>query len=585
MTDLRPSAHVVEVLRGLVSRTPDSDAVLFVGDPGAEDSVRTWSYAELDTHARRIGAWLGDRFLPGERVLLPFEQGLDFAAAFFGCLYAGMIAVPVPVPGQYRHQRERLTSIAKNAGVRAVLTDAVSLPAVREWSDEQLGDAALIAASDDEDFGDAGAWKLPDMDHDTLALLQYTSGSTSEPKGVMISHGNLLHNISALHQAFPIGPKGRHGGWIPTYHDMGLMGILLPGVLLGHSAVLMSPTTFIRRPHLWLQLVDTFDVTFSAAPNFAYDLCVSRITDAQCQGIDLSRWQYACSGSEPVRAATLRSFAERFAPAGLREDAVVACYGLAEATVFVSGTGRRAAPVQRVDTELLERHEFRPLPSGEAGRDLVGCGAVRELEARIVDPETRRALPAGQVGEIWLRGPSVSSGYWQHEVATEAAFAGATTDGDTGYLRTGDLGTLHEGELYITGRIKETLIMRGRNLYPQDIEHELRDQHPALGAAGAAFTVPLDDGEEALVVTHEVRAGKAGDLAELTTAMRRTVAHEFGVHAAGIILLRPGAVRRTTSGKIQRTAMRQLFRTGGLTPQHADCDPRLAVPTPTGDNG
>ncbi|MFB8144353.1 fatty acyl-AMP ligase [Streptomyces parvus] len=577
MDDLRRAAHLVEALRARAAATPDREALLFVGDPDDDASVRTLTYAGLDAEARRIGSFLAARCTPGERILLPFASATSFAASFFGCLYAGAVAVPVPVPGQYRHQRQRLRSIVKNAGIRTVLTDTESFPEVRDWATEQLGTADPVVVAEDRELGDADTWTLPEIGGGTVALLQYTSGSTSEPKGVMVSHANLQDNIANLQGAFALDPSTRYGGWIPVYHDMGLMGLLLPGILLGNSAVLMSPTAFIRRPHQWLRLIHRYDIGFSAAPNFAYELCVNRITDAQTAGIDLSRWRFACSGSEPVRAATLRGFAERFAGIGLREDAVIACYGLAEATVFVSGTGPHRAPVTRVDTHRLEKHVFHPVGPDAPGRDLVGCGAVQGLDLRVVDPESGRVRAPGEVGELWLRGPSVSSGYWQNEVATAAAFHGRTDDGETGFLRTGDLGTVHDGELYVTGRIKETLVLRGRNLYPQDIEYELRLQHPELqGGVGAAFTVPLADGSgEALVVTHEIRARRDTDLVALTRAMRRTVSTEFGVHAAALLLLRPGVVRRTTSGKIQRAAMRGLFLDGELEPLHAHRDQDL----------
>ncbi|MFF6880496.1 fatty acyl-AMP ligase [Streptomyces sp. NPDC012474] len=568
---IRTNAHV----------TPDDPAVIFVRDPDSPDGDETWSYARLDHEARKIAGWLQERYAPGDRVLLLYPESLEFAAAFVGCLYAGMVAVPSSLPGQYSHQRRRVDSIVENATVAAVLTSEAVAASVLDWAASDPGREITCAITDGPDFtvAHAEAWQVPDVDQNTLALLQYTSGSTSDPKGVMVHHGNLLHNSAALSSAFGLDRTTRFGSWIPQYHDMGLLAILLPPLLLGGSCVLMSPTTFLKRPHRWLRMIDKYQVNWSAAPNFAYELCARQITDEQLAELDLSCWRFAANGSEPVQASTLTAFAKRFAPAGFRSDTMAPCYGMAEATVFISGTGPRELAVTRVDETLLEQHEFRPVGEGRPGRDVVSCGKAEEYTVRIVDPASREVLPAGRVGEIWLRGPSVAQGYWGREDATVETFGVSTLAGDTGYVRTGDLGTLHDDEIYVTGRLKEMLILRGRNIYPQDVEHALRRLHPELvGLFGAAFAVPVAgaDGttEEQLVVVHEVRGSVGADeLPRLAARIRGGIARDFSVRPAAVALVRRGAVLRTTSGKIQRAAMRAQYLNGLMESRHLDGPP------------
>ncbi|MGW4551945.1 fatty acyl-AMP ligase [Streptomyces violaceorubidus] len=568
---------VTEAIRRNALDRPTETAVTFLREFAAEKVDESLTYAELDAEARRIAVGLADRAAVGDRALLLYPEGLHFAAAFLGCLYAGVIAVPAPLPGQYRHQRERVTAIARDAAVAVVLTDSAVEEDVRRWAGEQDAVRAEVLVTDGEALAgsDPKAWTPRPLDHETLALLQYTSGSTGDPKGVMVGHGNLLHNVDSLSRAFGLGAHTRFGSWIPHYHDMGLMGILLPPLLLGGSCTLMSPTTFLKRPHWWLRMVHEYGLHWSAGPNFAYELCARQITDAQLAGLDLSGWTYAPNGSEPVQAATLATFAERFAPAGFRAEALTPCYGMAEATVFVSGAGGRAPVTHRVDAGALERHEVVPARPDAPARALVACGSADDYEVRVVSPETGEVLPPGRVGEIWLKGASVAQGYWQRPDATRATFAARTAGGEEGFLRTGDLGLVHEGEIHVTGRIKETLIVRGRNLYPQDVEHELRAHHDDLqGLFGAVFTVPLpgtDRLDEGIVVTHEVR-GRLGEdvLAKLASGIRETVAREFGTGVHAVLLLRRGGVSRTTSGKIQRAAMRRAYLDGELDALHVD---------------
>ncbi|GGK73217.1 AMP-binding protein [Mangrovihabitans endophyticus] len=537
------------------------------------------SYAELDRRARGVAAWLAARLPTGSRVLLVYPP-VGFITGFLGCLYAGMIAVPAPLPGNYRHERRRVRRIAADAGVAAVLTDVRSLATVIEWTRQHELTQPPVLATDGPDVADPGTWPGTGPAPDSLALLQYTSGSTGEPKGVMVGHDNLLANAALMARTLHIAPGTRFGGWAPHYHDMGLMAQTLPALLRGSTCVLLSPGAFVRRPVRWLQAIDRYDIGWSAAPNFGYELCTRRISAADMATVDLSRWRHAVNGSEPVRADTMAAFADHAAVAGFRPESASSCYGLAEATVFVSGAPPRTPTVARVDSQALANLEFRAAGPDDAARRLPGNGSAAGYDVRVVDPVTRAVLPPGRIGELWLRGPSVARGYWGNAGATEETFRARTADADGGFLRTGDLGLVDDGEIYVTGRMKEMMVLHGRNLYPQDIEQELRAHHPELGNIGAAFSVETSatDDREALVVTHELRERIPGPgLRDLAVGMRQTVTREFGVGAAGIVLLRRGHVRRTTSGKIERSAMRKMFLAGELEALHSDLSPALAA--------
>ncbi|WP_330277176.1 fatty acyl-AMP ligase [Lentzea sp. NBC_00516] len=549
------------VLNGCVERDSTSAALIYMSDLG---DYRIKTYSELDSSVRAVAAWLREHCSQGDRVLLLHPAGLEFGAAFFGSCYAGTIAVPAPVPGRYQHERRRLAGIARSAGVRVVLTDLASLPQVEKWVAE-AGLPDVVCRATDGEMGDPRAWRLPEISPDDTALLQYTSGSTSEPKGVMVSHRNLLSNVDAIMATTGADAGFRSGAWIPHHHDMGLIGLFLTGVLRGRGFAHMAPMAFLRRPHHWLRMMQELDVNMTAAPDFGYDLCTRRVTDEQLAGLDLSCLRAAVNGSEPIRSAGVARFCERFAAAGFRAESMLPMYGLAEATLMVSGTSGRPPLHRSFDVAALERGE---LVSADAGRALVGCGGPNEVDVAIVDPLTHETLPEARIGEIWLRGVSVAAGYWGDEKATAAAFRARTSDGDGPYLRTGDLGGMHDGDLYVTGRLKDTLVLHGRNLHPHDIEDLVREQHEELnGLHGAVFTVPGAHDEEQVVVVHEIRTTWGEErLAEVAAAMKQTVSREFGVAVGSVVLVRPSAVRRTTSGKVQRSAMRALYLAGELEP-------------------
>jgi acyl-CoA synthetase (AMP-forming)/AMP-acid ligase II len=430
-----------------------------------------------------------------------------------------------------------LTTAATLAGLQRGLADAPELRRLCWLSTDDLDETA------------AADWHPPDVSANSLALVQYTSGSTGQPKGVMISHGNLLHNQRMIQAAFGHSEKSVGVGWLPLFHDMGLIGNVIQPIYLGTSFTLLSPLAFIQKPVRWLRAISRYRGTTSGGPNFAYDLCARKVTPEQAAGLDLSSWDVAFVGAEPVRAQTLARFAAAFEPHGFRPQALYPCYGLAEATLFVSGGVKGAGPVTRaVDG---------PAPT------VVGCGHCWDGQTmRLVDPHSLRPCREGEVGEVWVSGPSVAQGYWarpEETVQTFRAYLGESGEGP--FLRTGDLGFLHDGSLFITGRLKDVIIIRGRNHYPEDIELTVQASHPALqSGAGAVFSVEAE-GEERLVVVQELQAGgrRHLDHNEVVGDIREAVArhHELEVFAA--LLLRSGSIPRTSSGKIQRHACRDGY--------------------------
>jgi acyl-CoA synthetase (AMP-forming)/AMP-acid ligase II len=569
---LTDAPDLVTLFRERVAAMPEADAVMHVTDPrDISGGLVRWSYAQLDREARARAAWLRARLPTGSRVLLLHPNGLEFAAALFGCLYAGMIAVPAPLPGSYRHHRRRLAAIAADSGAAAVLTTSAELAEVRDWAAEARGTELTVVAGDEPGFADPEDWRPAALDRSAIAMLQYTSGSTGDPKGVVLEHDQVLFN--AHEGTTALRWDGRAGGWLPLYHDMGISAQIFWPLLRGESTVLMTPTMFVRRPLSWLRVIDELGVNVSFAPNFAFDLCVRKISEADAAGLDLSRWHLAGCGSEPVDPRVLTAFAARFAGSGFRAEALAPSYGMAEATVYISGRRGRPPVTRRANLDALARGELALAAPDQQAREIVSCGPpTGACEVRVVDAESGAVLPEGRLGEIWLRGRSISPGYWERDDNAET-FAAVTADGDGGYFRTGDLGVLHDGELFVHGRIKDMIIVNGRNIYPQDIEQELRAQHSELGKAGAVFGDAgsiLGGPSESVVVAHEVTRLPADRLRTLAAEIRHTVGREFGVGVTTIALLKSGTVPRTTSGKVRRSAMRDLFHEGGLTPLYQD---------------
>ncbi|MFG3255725.1 fatty acyl-AMP ligase [Streptomyces sp. NPDC048172] len=565
------SCTFTDRLRARVDARGDAEAYVFLRDQGAAGlAPEHLTYAALDEQARDIASLLRARGLAARQVLLLYPSGLPFVAAFAGCQYAGAVAVPAPLPAGRGQHFQRLSRIAADAEVGLVLTTSAHAALVESWLAEAEGlDGLTYVVTDEGPVGDAASWRAPELTPDALSFLQYTSGSTSEPKGVMVSHANLVAQGDALARSMGSDADSVFGSWLPMYHDMGLIGHVLQPLQLGARAALMAPGTFLSRPVRWLEMVTEHRVTDGGAPNFAYDACLRRIRDEELAGLDLSTWRAACNGAEPVRADTVTAFVARFGPVGFRPETFFPCYGMAEATLLVSGTPRESASVIRtVDARSLERGSLAAPSSGAATRELVSSGIVRaqDFEVRVVDPESRRPLADGRVGEIWLAGTSVCRGYWARAEQSAEVF-GASLEGtgaDRLWLRSGDLGAYVDGELFVTGRLKEMILINGRNVYPHDVEAVAREVDASL-CTGAAFSVPGADGRERLVLVQEIK-GSAADLdrAALVRRLQKAVNGEFGVPLGLVALVRPGTVRRTTSGKIQRRLMRTLYEEGSL---------------------
>jgi amino acid adenylation domain-containing protein len=558
---------LVDLLRRRALDEPDRLAYTFLVD-GEADEVHV-TYGELDRRSRAVGARLQSLGAAGERVLLLHPPGLDYISAFFGCLYASAVAVPV-YPPRLNQTLRRLQAITVDARAGFALTTAQILSRIEPL----LPQTPALAALRWLDVGDTaegveGAWREPSVTGGSLAFLQYTSGSTGLPKGVMLSHDNLLHNSELLRQAFEYGPDSRCVSWLPLYHDMGLIGGMLQPLRGGYPCVLLSPISFLQRPFRWLQAISRYRATISGGPNFAYDLCVRKVRPEQIEALDLSSWVSAFNGAEPVRHDTLERFAAAFRPSGFRSESFYPCYGLAEATLIVSGGKKSAPPITetfRVEELGANRAAVVSRVDEEGGRTLVGSGSpLGDQQVIIADPETLTKRAPGRVGEIWVSGRSVAQGYWGNEEETGRTFRAYLVDTSEGpFLRTGDLGFLHGGELFVTGRLKDLIIIRGRNHYPQDIEATVESCYEALRSApGAAFSVG-EGGEERLVVVQEVAHRRQADLGEVIESIRHAISEEHELQAHAVVLIKPGTIPKTSSGKIQRHVARADYLAGSL---------------------
>jgi amino acid adenylation domain-containing protein len=557
---------LVDILRTRANQFAERIAYTFLADGEAEEVWLT--YGELDQKARSIAARLEMQHARGRRALLLYPPGLDYLTAFWGCLYAGVVAVPAYPPRMNRNL-DRLQAIVADSEATFILTTASTLARMEPLLTQTAGiERVCRLTTDDEPDDLALHWNAPHIDGDSLAFLQYTSGSTATPKGVMVTHRNLLHNETLIQRAFRQTEDSIIAGWLPLYHDMGLIGNVLQTVFAGARCVLMSPVSFLQRPLRWLEAISRYRATTSGAPNFAYDLCTRKITAEERQSLDLSCWTTAFNGSEPVRAATLERFAETFKDCSFRSSAFYPCYGLAEATLFVSGNFNPDFPVVKSFAAKALEHDRvieAQLNDGETRR-LVSCGKRSDdQEIAIVDPETCVPNTNEKVGEIWIAGESVTSGYWKRPEETRLTF-GARIAGneDTSFLRTGDLGFIHDGELFITGRLKDLIILRGRNLYPQDIEKTVQESFVGLRpGSGAAFSIDVN-GEERLIVVQEAERSTVLDHEEALNTIRRSVAEEHEAQPYAIVLVKAGSVPKTSSGKVQRRACRKMFSSNGL---------------------
>jgi len=579
-------SSLVELLRWRAVQQPERRAYTYLIDGEIDGPQLT--YAVLDRQARALAAALQRSAPRGERVLLLYPTGLEFITAFFGCLYAGLIAVPLPPPNPAQPQRAlpRLQTVTNDARPLAALTTAAILAKVERLFPQAPELQRLQwQASDKIPDSLAEDWQDPAVTSHSLALLQYTSGSTVEPKGVMVSHGNILHNVLCTQYAGALTEDDTFVSWLPVFHDMGLISGIIQPLYTGMPCVLMLPQSFLQRPVRWLQAISRYRATHSGGPNSAYDLCVRRISVEQRAALDLSSWKAAFTGAEPVRADTLKRFAEAFSSCGFRAHALSPCYGLAETTLMVTGGPRQNEPVlySAQAAPLAQHRVVASTTPSQPTRILVGCGeSLQDSRIVISHPESRIACRPDEVGEIWLSSPSVTQGYWNRPEESERTFRAYLADTGAGpFLRTGDLGFMKDGQLFVTGRIKDLIIIEGRNHYPQDIELTVEHSHPSIRFGScAAFSVEIDDGER-LVIVAEVEShsrpamfrgnGEAGvrrreplDTGAITRAIRRAVAEEHDVRAHTVVLVQPGSIPKTSSGKLQRYACRTAFLNGSL---------------------
>ncbi len=562
---------LIELLRLRATQSPNGHAYTFLIDGKKETSPLT--YAELDQQAKAIATLLQKYQSRGERALLLYPQGLEVIAAFCGCLYAGVIAIPVPPPesGRLKRTLPRLRAIVKDANATFALTTEAILSLVEEVKDEfpefdqmKWIDTATV------DLSLAEGWEDPQVHKDELAYLQYTSGSTSTPKGVMLSHFNLMHHASYLQRACGYDENSITHTWMPYFHDYGLVEGMMVPLYNGTPCYLMSPFSFIKRPIQWLRNITKYGVTHSQAPNFAYDLCIRRVKAKEIPQLDLSSWQAAGNAAEPINPKVMMKFVETFSPCGFEWETFAPAYGLAEYTLLVSSKPKGTHPVFAcLDASSLEQDKIVEAdPEQEKGvRVMASCGQlVCETQLAIVNPDTLTRCAADEVGEIWVCDPSMAQGYWQRQEATEETFQAYIKDTQEGpFLRTGDLGFFKEGELYITGRMKDLIIVRGTNHYPQDIEWSVQHLNPVFRSDyGAAFSIE-NEGEEQLVIVQELerRSGEL-DFEKLLGDIRQEIAEEHEIQTYAIVLAKSGTVLKTASGKIQRRACRQNFLNGTI---------------------
>jgi acyl-CoA synthetase (AMP-forming)/AMP-acid ligase II len=562
---------LVELLQFRAQTQPNDLAYQFLIDGKKEGGAYT--YGQLDEQARAIAALLQQQQVKGERALLLYPAGIEVVAAFCGSLYAGVIAIPVPPPdaGRLKRTLPRLREIIKDADATLVLSNARIIELI-QTSDTEFPEFENMRWIDTEtvDLALAKDWQDPQVDKDVLAYLQYTSGSTSTPKGVMLSHYNLLHHCDYLQRGCGYSANGPTVTWMPYFHDYGLVEGLMQPLYNGAPCYIMAPLSFVKRPLRWLQAIQKYGATHSQAPNFAYDLCVRRIKPAQREGLDLSSWISAGNAAEPINPRVMREFVEAFGDHGFSWGQFSPAYGLAEATLLVSSTPVGKAPViLALEASELEQGKIvAAKPDSSYVREAVSCGPLLcETDVAIVDPDTLARCAGNEVGEIWISDPGVAQGYWQRPDATEETFAATIAqEGTKTYLRTGDLGFLKDGELYITGRIKDLIIIRGTNHYPQDIEWTVQQIDDVLRPDyGACFSI-IEDGEEQLVVVQEIeRQAQTGFDAEVLMAdIRQAIseAHELQVYA--VALVKSGNVLKTSSGKIQRRKCKASFLAGEL---------------------
>lgn len=558
---------LVELLRYRAIYQAEQTAFIFLED--GEIESRKLTYQELDLHAREIAVSLQSIANIGDRAILLYPSGLEFIAAFFGCLYAGVISVPVSLPKRNRRNK-RLESIVKDTEAKLILTTTSVINETKKVFEENRVLTNLHCITTNNFNGDrADDWQSLSVNSNTLALLQYTSGSTGTPKGVMVSHGNVLHNSEYIRQAFDLSQSSVSVNWLPNFHDMGLIDGIIQPLYTGFLSVLLSPVSFLQKPVRWLQAISDYQGTHCGCPNFGYDLCVSKTTSETRANLNLSSWVTAYCGAEPIRQETIENFTATFESCGFQSQFFYPCYGMAEATLMISGGKVADRPIYaEIEAKALEKNKIVEVSvNAKKTKYLVGCGRTwLDTKLEIVDPLTLKSCSEERVGEIWVSGQSVAQGYWNQPEATKETFQAHISNRKESFLRTGDLGFIKDGELFVTGRLKDLIIIRGQNHYPQDIEQTVETSHLSLRPnCGTAFSVEVK-GVEKLVVLQEVERThlRKLDSDEVFEAIYQAVWLEYELAIETIVLLKPGRISKTSSGKIQRSACRQQFLDGSL---------------------
>ena len=565
------STSLVHILQRRAKYQPHRMAYRILKDGEYDEVILT--YEDLDRRARSIGAMLQSITAEGDRALLVYPPGIDFIAAYFGCLYARVLAVPVypPHPARLERALPLILSIAADARPKVALLNSSLADVIKskDTSRAEFGHIKLLATDEDEIEKWPEHWKQPEIKGDDIAFVQYTSGSTTNPKGVMVSHDNLLHNLELIGKSFGASSDSHGVIWLPPYHDMGLIGGILQPLFNGFSVTLIPHMQFLQRPFRWLHAISRFKGTISGGPNFVYDLCVSKIKPEQREQLDLSHWEVAFNGAEPVYHKSLDQFADYFAPCGFRRKAFLPCYGLAESTLIVTGGPIDRPPLmQHLMNPGLEQD--RVIISNEKtddSRTLVSSGQNMSNQIiRIVNAETLIPCLDDEIGEIWVSGLSVARGYWNNPEETKFTFGARLSNGSEGpFLRTGDLGFLLEGELYITGRIKNLIISGGKNHYPHDIERIVEGSHTAIRPAGSAVFSITNSESEDIVAVVEIFHRLEVKTEEVLAAIRNAVSLHHGMQLYDIILTKPGGIPRTTSGKIKHFYCKKEYMAGNLT--------------------
>jgi acyl-CoA synthetase (AMP-forming)/AMP-acid ligase II len=562
----------VDILRFRAVENASSIAFTYLNYGTEVEEITEISYEQLDARARSVAARLQSWNLASKRVLLLYPHGIDFICAFFGCLYAGVLAVPVCPPGINR-PLDYLESIIQNCQPTTLLTcGAIPLNLQQRLQQNPLVDSLRWIYSDADDYAHAHLWQDFQPQTDTQTHIQYTSGATGAVKGVILTHGNLIHNSEFIRQGFGNSAESTGISWLPYYHDMGLIGNILQPIFVGSKVVFMSPQHFIQKPIRWLRAISAFQGTTSGGPNFAYELCLRKISPEERQTLALQSWEVAYSGAEVVHYETIKRFQDFFAPCGFRPESFFPCYGMAEATLMITGGSRQVNPrVFSVDSAALTEGYINPATLDKEHRTLVSCGwTFPGQKVVIVDPETRTPCPANKIGEIWVSGPSVGQGYFNLPESTVNNFLARLANSDDGFfLRTGDLGFRHDGELYIVDRLKDIIVICDRNYYPQDIEWTVKNSHPLLQcsapAATAAFSTEIE-GEEKLIILQEIERSSLRSLKvyEVLNAITTAVGKHHKLVPHSVLLVNPGSLPRTSSGKIQRRLCCRYYLNGTL---------------------